>query len=42
MGTVWNNWQTQWSGVVSTTTETIDFHDEKGVVERTMKQHELI
>ena len=37
MGTVWNNWQTQWSGVVSRTTETIDFHDEKGVVERTIE-----
>ena len=34
LGTVWNAWQTQWSGVVSKTTETINFHDEQGIVER--------
>ena len=34
LGTVWNNWQTQWSGVVSRTTTT----DNQGffIVERTL------
>ena len=36
LGTVWNNWQTQWSGVVSRTTDTIDFHDFL-LVERTIE-----
>ena len=35
LGTVWNNWQTQWSGVVSQTTDTITIGD--FIVERTVE-----
>ena len=35
LGTVWNNWQTQWSGVVSRTTTTGDIGDL--IVERTIE-----
>ena len=38
LGTVWNNWQTQWSGVVSTTTETSGGHYHGStIVERTIE-----
>ena len=35
LGTVWNNWQTQWSGVVSQTTDTTTIGD--FIVERTVE-----
>ena len=38
LGTVWNNWQTQWSGVVARTTDTIrTFGLRETIVERTIE-----